>query len=221
MTNKVLIVAAHPDDEILGMGGTALRHVNNDDSVYILFLGDGVGSRGTESHAPFRRSCAQNACDVIGAEITVFETFPDNRFDSVPLLDIVKKIEIIRDKLGPHIVYTHHSGDLNIDHRITHEAVVTAFRPLPGELFSEIYSFEVLSSTEWGNTHKPFIPDTYVDVSSYLETIIKAYNCYKDEVKPDPHARSENSLRIKLAGRGREVGVAAAEAFQTIKRVVR
>lgn len=225
MKRKVLVVAAHPDDEVLGMGGTIARHIDDGDSVNILFLGHGVGSRGSSlpQEISKRKSSAKKACTVLGAQILGVETFPDNAFDSVTFLEIVKAVEKAKAQVGPDIVYTHHGGDLNIDHRISCQAVLTAFRPQPREIYSEIRCFEVNSSTAWGGMAglQPFLPDTYVDISMYLEKLLEAYGCYDEEIRPEPHARSLESLRISALHRGREVGFAAAEAFVTLRRIIR
>ena len=218
-------VAAHPDDEVLGCGGTIARHVMDGDSVYVSFLADGVSSR-VESDPKLiidRRERAVKASEILGGAIVGFEKFPDNRFDTVSLLDIVRVVELVKINLNPHIIYTHHSGDLNIDHRITCQAVLTAFRPQPDEEFSEIRAFETNSSTEWASpaTMRAFIPDTFVDITRYLDKLLRAYSCYTDEIREEPHARSLEALKISALRRGREVGLYAAEAFMTLRRIVR
>lgn len=226
MNSIVLVVAAHPDDEILGMGGTIARHVAAGDQVHIMFLGDGVGSRGSSAALiEERQEMARAACEHLGVNVSQlhFQAFPDNAFDSVPLLEVVQAIEILKGQLAPDVVYTHHGGDLNIDHRIACQAVLTAFRPQLGERCKEIYSFEVNSATEWSapSVSAPFLPDTYVDVSAYRFAVLKAYACYAEEVRPDPHVRSLKAFEVSLERRGREVGVEEAEAFMTLRRIVR
>ena len=225
MNKQILIIAAHPDDEVLGCGGTIARHVKEGASVHILFLGDGVSSRGDSDTKLItkRKESAVKACEVFGANIVSFEKFPDNMFDSVPLLDIVRVVESVKKEVNPQIIYTHHGGDLNIDHRITCQAVLTAFRPLPGEEFSEIRAFETNSSTEWSTYAivPPFIPDTFVDISQYLDNLLNAYSCYVDEIRAEPHARSLDALKFAALCRGREAGLHAAEAFMTLRRICR
>ena len=225
MNKQILIVAAHPDDEVLGCGGTIARHVKEGESVYILFLSDGVSSRGNSDTKMIaaRKKNAAKACKVLGAVIVGFEKFPDNMFDTVPLLDVVRIVESAKTEINPQIIYTHHGGDLNIDHRITCQAVLTAFRPQPDEEFSEIRAFETNSSTEWSTSAimPPFIPDTFVDVSKYLDNLLNAYACYADEMREEPHARSIEALKIAALRRGREAGLQAAEAFMTLRRIYR
>jgi LmbE family N-acetylglucosaminyl deacetylase len=225
VSNRVLVVAAHPDDEVLGMGGTIARHRANGDQVNVLFLADGVGSRQNADgeHWERRRDAAEKACQLLGAKICAFEAFPDNAFDSVASLSIVKAVEQAKLAIGPDLIYTHHGGDLNVDHRVTARAVMTAFRPQPHETYTEICAFEVGSSTEWSHPAltSTFIPDCFVDITAYLETKLRAYQCYSEEVRPDPHARSLESVHIAACYRGRQVGVHAAEAFVTLKRIRR
>ena len=221
---RVLIVAAHPDDEVLGMGGTIARLTQGGATVRVLFLSSGVGARAGsgERDRSERRVAAERACQVLGVAGTVFEQLPDNAFDSVPMLGIVQLIEAQKRGFDPEVVYTHHGGDLNIDHRIACQAVLTAFRPQPGETCREILAFEVNSSTEWASPKvmPPFQPDTYVDIATYLGQLREAYECYASEQRPDPHARSVQALELAALRRGREVGLFAAEAFVTLRRVI-
>ena len=225
MNRQILVIAAHPDDEVLGCGGTIARHVTEGDFVHVLFLGDGVSSRGDSDFklVNARKTSAVNACEGLGAAIMGFEKFPDNMFDTVSLLDIVRVIESAKKEINPQIIYTHHCGDLNIDHRITCQAVLTAFRPQPDEEFSEIRAFETNSSTEWSASAimPPFIPDTFVDITQYLDKLLNAYSCYADEIREEPHARSLEALKIAALRRGREAGLQAAEAFMTLRRIFR
>lgn len=221
----ILVVAAHPDDEVLGMGGTIARHVADGDTVHILFLGDGVTSRGEDDSAASarRKEAARRASEILSARIVSFEDLPDNRFDNVPLLEIVQRVERVKHQVGPDLVYTHHGGDLNIDHRLTCQAVLTAFRPKPGERCSEIYSFEVRSATEWSapSVAPPFLPDTYVNISSYVDKLVAACQCYADEFYEAPHTRSLEAIRTAAVNRGYEVGVEAAEVFMTLRRIIK
>jgi len=225
MNKQILIIAAHPDDEVLGCGGTIALHVKDGDSVHVLFLGDGVSSRGDSDPnlITARKESAVKACEVLGAAIVGFEKFPDNMFDTVPLLNIARVVESAKKEINPQIIYTHHGGDLNIDHRITCQAVLTAFRPQPDEVFSEIRAFETNSSTEWSTSAimPPFIPDTFVDITPYLEKLLNAYSYYADEIREEPHARSLEALKIAALRRGRETGLHAAEAFMTLRRILR
>lgn len=222
MTNCVLVVAAHTDDEALGCGGTIARHVTEGDKVYAVFMADGVSSRTASDQADFARrmQAAENARVILGIEWNFYLGLPDNRMDSIPLIDVVQKLEPIIDKVRPNIVYTHHHGDLNVDHRITHQAVMTACRPLPGSSVGAIYAFEVMSSTEWATpTAEPFLPNYFVDISAHLTTKNDALDAYRAEMRKSPHSRSMQHLSSLVSHRGQSVGVLAAEAFVSIRVV--
>ena len=225
LKNKnVLVIAAHPDDEVLGCGGTIARHVDNGDKVFILFLADGATSRTNkdgEKDKLMRIKAGINASACLGAEPPQFLNFPDNKMDTIPLLNVVQEVEKVISEIRPAVVYTHHIGDLNIDHQITHMAVMTAARPQPNCSIREIYSFEVLSSTEW-STPSPesfFIPNRFVDISATLDRKLLALESYSDEMRKFPHSRSVESVSILAQYRGTAVGISAAEAFK-IERIL-
>ncbi|CAM3795202.1 PIG-L deacetylase family protein [Vreelandella rituensis] len=220
MSRSVLVVAAHTDDEALGCGGTIAKHVAQGDIVYAVFLADGVTSRqdASEQELSERNAAATSAHTILGIKQSFMLGFPDNRMDTVPLLDIVQKLEQVVDEVKPQIVYTHHNGDLNIDHRITHQAVLTACRPVPGSPVMEIYAFEVLSTTEWNSpVAKPFMPSVFVDISEHLETKMSALAAYELEMREAPHSRSIVNARRFAELRGSFVGVGAAEAMMAVR----
>ncbi len=220
--NTVLVVAAHTDDEALGCGGTIARHVVEGDTVYAVFMSDGVSSRTGVDQADFARrmQAAENAKVILGIKEHFYLGLPDNRMDSIPLIDVVQKLEPIIDKVKPNIVYTHHHGDLNVDHRITHQAVMTACRPLPGNSVRAIYAFEVMSSTEWATpTQEPFLPNYFVDIAAHLSTKKDALDAYRMELRKAPHSRSMQHLTSLASHRGQTVGLLAAEAFVSIRVV--
>lgn len=219
----VLVVAAHTDDEALGCGGTIARYVAEGDKVYAIFLADGVTSRQASDLKDIenRNSAAERARALLGIQQNFYFGFPDNRLDTIPLLDIVYKLETVISQTRPNVIYTHHCGDLNIDHRLTHQAVMTACRPQPKTSIREIYTFEVMSSTEWATpTVNPFLPNYYVDITAYLETKIKSLQYYESEMRQAPHSRSVENIAALAKYRGYSVGVNAAEAFMAV-RVVR
>jgi N-acetylglucosamine malate deacetylase 1 len=224
MINNILVIAAHPDDEVLGCGGTIAKHVDNGDKVFILFLADGSTSRinGNDESAKLPRiqsGIIASAC--LGAEPPKFLNLPDNRMDTIPLLDIVQKVEKVISSIKPTVIYTHHLGDLNIDHQITHKAVMTAVRPQPNCTVREIYSFEVLSSTEWSSPSPEsfFIPNRFVDITTTLDRKLHALEAYNDEMRNFPHSRSVKSVSILAYHRGSTMGINAAEAFK-IERIL-
>lgn len=220
MTRSIVVVAAHSDDEALGCGGTLARHAAAGDDVHLVFLADGVTSRSGASEAGRieREAAAARAHKCLGVRSVSYLAFPDNRLDSVPLLEIVQRLEETLAPLAPEVIYTHHHGDLNVDHRITHEAVMTACRPLPGGTVREIYAFEVMSSTEWrGPGMVPFAPQLSVDISAYLDTKLTALAAYQLEMRPAPHSRSIEHIRALALHRGHSAGVHAAEAFMVVR----
>jgi len=221
---KVLIVAAHPDDEALGCGGTIARHVERGDVVDVLFVADGVSARGADAQALARRQdAARKATSILGTQPPHFLDLPDNQLDSVPLIEVTQAIERLAREVAPAIVYTHHGADLNVDHRIVHQAVLTAFRPIPGASVVGLFAFETASSTEWSSSAvgPAFAPDRFVDISGHLECKVAALDAYAEEMRPFPHARSLVSVRSLAMWRGACVGLAAAEAFVTLRWIER
>lgn len=219
---KILVIAAHPDDEILGCGGSIAKHVLHGDEVYIAIIAEGATSRDEKRDVSRRdyelselAKAANAVKDLLGVESLTLHRLPDNRLDSIDLLDVIKLIESHLDMVRPEIVYTHHAGDLNIDHRRIHDAVVTACRPVPSQSVKTLLFFEVQSSTEWNGhgSFTPFTPNWYVDVSDTLALKMKALDIYQVEMRPWPHARSLKAAEYLARWRGSTIGVAAAEAF--------
>jgi len=215
MTERVLVVAAHPDDEVLGCGGTIARHAAEGDDVHIIFAADGETAR-VQAARHNRNMDAQEAMKVLGAKSVFFCDYRDQMLDTLPLIEITRKIEEEGRRLRPTIVYTHHAGDLNQDHRIVHQATMTAFRPLPESPVHAIYTFEVLSSTEWG---AGFVPNHFVDITDYYRVKLEALNCYHNEMRPYPHARSLTSVNSLTSMRGASIGRERAEAFMTMRTI--
>jgi LmbE family N-acetylglucosaminyl deacetylase len=213
----VLVIAAHPDDDILGCGGTMARHSAEGDSVNILVVADGESSRQDFNEGAERAEAARRAAGIVGARLYRLLGLPDQRLDTVALLDITRHIEKAIDELRPDIVYTHQAGDLNEDHCIVHRAVLTACRPLPGQSVRAIYGFEVPSSTEWGD---PFSPNHFVDIDGYLDAKRAALDVYAREMRPFPHARSREAVEALAILRGASVGLLAAEAFMVLRQVI-
>jgi len=222
----VLVVAAHPDDEVLGAGGAMARFAAEGRDVHTLILGEGITSRAptrggadpTELAALVRAS--HEAAQRLGTRAPVLGRLPDNRFDHVDLLDVVKRVEDQLAEIRPTLVLTHHVGDLNVDHQITARAVLAATRPQPGQTVRTLMSFEVASATEWayGSTI-PFQPSVFLDITATLDTKLHALGAYESEMRPFPHARSVEGIRAQATRWGTTVGVAAAEAFQLLRAV--
>jgi LmbE family N-acetylglucosaminyl deacetylase len=224
---SVLVVAAHPDDEILGCGGTMARLAREGHEVRIAILAEGMSSRSAHREDADPRQLqhlhtrAQQAADKVGAKEVVLCKLPDNRLDTVPLLDIVKMVEELVARFRPEVVYTHHPGDLNVDHGIVHRAVLTATRPVAAHCVRDVYAFEVPSSTEWSfqRLEPLFRPSVFVDITETLETKIEALACYDTETRKFPHPRSPEALRAIATRWGSVVGLPAVEAFELIRSV--
>lgn len=222
MSRLVLVIAAHADDEALGCGGAIARHAAAGHWVETVFMTDGVGSRGEGAEdALARRAMADEAAGILGSAPPVFGAFADNAMDSAPLLHVAQFIEAFVAGRMPDIVYTHHFGDLNIDHRVTAGAVMTCFRPQPGRARPKILSFEVPSSTEWQapGASAAFAPNWFEDISATLEAKQRALAAYAREMRPAPHARSIEAVTALAHWRGASCGVAAAEAFVLQRRI--
>lgn len=219
-THSVLVVAAHPDDEVLGCGGTLARLSRAGAAVHVAFLADGVSSRPADDSVQAaalasRRAAARKACDVLGVRSLSFGDFADNQMDTVPLLSIVQAIEALVAEHEPRTIFSHHAGDLNIDHRRTHDAVAAACRPQSGHPVKTILTFEVASSTEWQlrSSAPSFTPNWFVDISDTLEVKLAALDLYAAELRAWPHPRSRQAVEHLARWRGATAGVEAAEAF--------
>lgn len=221
-------MCAHPDDEVLGCGATMARRAALGDEVHVLILAEGITGRDEGRDLAARnaeltalRHAAQAAADVLGARSVTFCGFPDNRMDSVELLDVVKAVERFLAEWSIDDVYTHHAGDLNVDHRITHHAVLTACRPLPGARVRSLLCFEVPSSTEWQSRGlgEPFTPAWFEDATQTLHTKVAALRCYEEEMRLWPHPRSYEAVDVLARWRGASVGLPAAEAFELVRLI--
>lgn len=224
---SVLCIAAHPDDEVLGVGGTLARHASNGEDVHVCLLSDGVTSRyddaeTAEAEIERRRARARQACEALGASAS-FHSFPDNSFDTAPLLDIVQTIEGEIEAHDPDVVYTHHYGDLNVDHELACRATVTATRPLADSGVDRVLAFETLSASEWSvpEPGNAFQPTSFVDVADHLETKLDALSEYEDELRDPPHPRTVETVRQNAEVWGAKAGVDAAEPFELLREVRR
>ena len=226
---NILIIAAHPDDEILGMGGTILKHTSNKDNVTIVYMATGITARRSTTEIKSNedkklqneilelRKDALKAAKLLKVKDIKFYDFPDNQMDSITLLNVVKAIEKEIKIVKPDRIYTNHYGDLNVDHKIVSNATLTACRPL-NEHVKEIFSFEVLSSTEWSYPYT-FKPNYFVNIKKQLSKKIDAMKMFKDESRSFPHPRSPENIKF-VAGRwGSVSGFEAAEAFEIIRKI--
>ena len=223
--NSVLVLAAHPDDEVLGCWGTMAHLVQEGREVHIAILGEGATSRYQQRDKADRSKVetlldnSQQVADMIGAKQVLNYGLPDNRFDTLPLLDVVKIVEKLILEIEPAVIYTHHPGDLNIDHGIVFRAALTATRPVPGCPVRDLFAFEIPSSTEWSfHMYKPeFRPNVFVDITDTVDIKVKAMQTYKSESRSFPHPRSPESLRTIASRWGSVVGVKHAEPFELIR----
>ncbi len=226
MKNKtVLVIAAHPDDDAFGCGGTIRKLANQKNRIYAIYFTDGVSARinkkGLKKKINDRKKNSDKASKIMGIYKCIYHSFPDNQLDKVSLLEIIQKIEEQIKKIKPDIILTHFENDLNLDHQIINRAVVTATRPKPNLKLKKILLFETLSSTEWkfSNKTKVFNPNYFVDISKTLNHKIKSIKCYKEEVFKWPHPRSEKGVKTLAMYRGQSVGLKFAEAFQLLRNI--
>ena len=223
MPNKVLVIVAHPDDETIGMGGTIKKHSNMGDEIFIMSMTDGVGARKNieEKDVLNRTKLADEASEVLGFKWISRYNFPDNEMDKCSTLEVVQSIEEVKNKYNPSIVYFHSGADLNIDHRVVSNAVLTAFRPQPNENCRELRVFEISSSTDFGheNISGRFIPNLFVNIAETWSSKLSALKIYENEMRLYPHSRSLESIENLAKIRGNQVGIHMAEAFQIIRRI--
>jgi LmbE family N-acetylglucosaminyl deacetylase len=220
--NSALVVAAHPDDEVLGCGATIARLVDEGWLVHVIIVAEGATSRNETRDLPANLTelselaiSANMANKILGTTSLELLSLPDNRMDSLDLLDVVKFVEKAIKTYKPSLVFTHHSGDVNVDHRVLHDAVITACRPQPNNQVKELLFFEIPSSTEWrpSSSGMAFSPNYFYDVSKYLSKKVDALMIYKSEMRDFPHPRSIDAVKHLAHWRGASVGCEAAEAF--------
>ena len=218
---NILVVAAHPDDEVLGCGATTTKHVTAGDTVAVLIMGEGVLAR---KEVKDRRDLleklwqdARAANDLLGVRRLILKDLPDNKINAIPLLDIVHMIEEIVAEVKPAIVYTHHHGDVNIDHQTISKAMQAVCRPMASTSIDHVYAFEIASATHWNFRHEaPFCPTVFVDVTNAIEKKIEVLKRYTSEIREFPHPRSPEFLRALAQVRGGQVGFKYAEAFELV-----
>lgn len=212
---KILVVAAHPDDEVLGMGGTIRKLSNSGADITVIFLTDGVSSRDVKREsAESRRSTASRSLSILGCENVHFGQFPDNALDSIPQLQVNKWIENFVESIEPTTVFTHFINDLNVDHRVAAEATLVACRPKPNSTITALYHFEVLSSSEWRFGAPTFSPRYFIDVTTTFNSKLRALKEYEVEMEGPPSARSIEAIDALSVLRGSTMGMFRAEAFE-------
>jgi N-acetylglucosamine malate deacetylase 1 len=212
---KVLVIAPHPDDEVLGCGGTIKKHSNGGDEVYLCIATKAYVPDWTQEFIDNRKKEIALAGEILGVKETLFLDFPTVKLDTIAQKQINDLIAEIIDKVSPEIIYLPFDGDINRDHKIIFNASMLALRSRFGSLVKKILCYEVISETEWGD--KPFVPNLYIDVTDVIEDKLRAMDCYKSEVRDYPHPRSLESIRVLAQKRGVEARLKMAEAF-VIKR---
>jgi LmbE family N-acetylglucosaminyl deacetylase len=229
---KILIVAAHPDDELLGLGATMHKLIKSKSvETRVIILGEGITSRSDKrdekmwkKELEIHHKNIEDARLAIGYGEVKTHNLPDNRFDTVPLLDIIKIVEKEKENFKPDVIFTHHSGDLNIDHQRTFAAALTAARPMAGETVQTIITFETPSATEWNSysDSNQFSPNLFFEVSEEdINAKIRGMESYQFEKREYPHPRSPEALKYRARYWGLTVGVAYAEAFNVVRSIIR
>jgi LmbE family N-acetylglucosaminyl deacetylase len=226
IVEKILVVAAHPDDEILGCGGTIAKKIIEDQAlVHLLLLSRGIKSRsnlkGIKNKIRTNVNGAHKANNLIGIKHIELLNFPDNQFDTVSRLKIIKKLEKKIANFKPNTIYTHFKEDLNLDHQITCEAVMTATRPVGGHVVGKIFAFEVCSSTDFSIVGaNSFKPNHFEDISSTIDLKLNALKFYDHEMRKFPHSRSYENIKNLAKVRGASVYKNYAEAFILLRSIV-
>ena len=226
---NILVVAAHPDDEILGCGGSLLHFRNKGYKIKILFMADGESSRKIKRKKKYelitkRESQAKLVSKRSKFLPPVFFRYPDNQMDSVPLLEIVKKIEKEIKLFKPNIIFTHFENDLNVDHKITFNAVLTATRPRSKTFVDQIFCFEVTSSTNfsfYSDRNKIFNPNVYIDINKFIKKKLSLLKLYKTEMRAWPHPRSIHGVLNLAKNRGSQIGTKFSEAFINVREIIK
>ncbi len=227
-STRILVVAAHPDDEVLGCGGTIAKAKRQGAKVGVLFLGEGISARFTadqyesiefKQQTEKRYAEAKAALDVLQVDMVWYRNRLCTQFDTYSRLSIVKDIEAVIEEFKPTMLFTHNPSEVNVDHEITYYAVETACRPTRDWLPKAIYTFEIICSGTW-KFNPTFKPNVFVDVSKTWDIKIKAWQCYAGEFKPLPSPRSVEGLDVLAKYRGLAVGRERVEAFSLLRKII-
>ena len=220
---KVLIIAAHPDDEVLGCGGAIINHVKGGDNVTVAIMTDGAGTRYKKGMSKTLRINAIRCAERLGVSKVIFKKLPNQLLDAIPITKVIKTIEKILEEISPDIIYTHDKGDLNRDHVVIYEATLVAARPLPNSRVRKLFTYFVPSSSEYNDVDEKgvFIPNLFIDIKDSIDKKIKAFACYKSEARAYPHPRSPEALRVYANQWGIQAGIEYAEPFKLIREIAR
>ena len=216
---KVLIIAPHPDDEVLGCGGTVAKYAQSGDDVYLCVVTKAYPPEWPEDEIKERREEVLSTNKILGIKKTYFLDFPTVKLDTIPQKELNDSIDRVVGEVKPDIVYIPHRGDVNKDHRLVFDAAMVAVRPEPGAVVKRVLCYETLSETEWAApfSENIFIPNVYVDISETLDIKLKAMSEYRSELKEFPHPRSLEAISALAKMRGTAIGVKAAEAFMLVR----
>lgn len=223
---KILVVAAHPDDEVYGMGGTMAKLASLGHEIHVLIVTDGCTAQYADRPdlpeiVEEKRAEAMEANRLLGVKEVHFGTFPDMRLDTVPHVEVNRLIEETVDTVQPEAVYTHFYGDVNLDHQMVYRSTLVAVRPIPGQCVRELYCYRVPSSTEWSPQleHTVFLPNVMTDISGFTDVKEQALRAYQTETRPYPHPRSPQYVRETDRARGLEWGLGPAESFWLLRKI--
>lgn len=222
MKNKVLVIAPHPDDEVLGCGGVMARHADEGAEVYVLVVTRGAPDIFPPEEEEEIRQELRAAHDILGVSSVHFLDFPAPKLDTIPGYKLADAISGVIRSLQPNIVYLPHRGDIHADHLAVYQATLVAARPINGCSVRQLLSYETLSETEWASPFgdEAFIPNVFVDITNYLERKLKAMVCYRSQLKQPPHARSLQAIEALTKLRGATVSLPAAEAFMLVREIL-
>lgn len=218
---NVLVIAPHPDDEILGVGGTIAKRVSQGDDVYVCIVTKGCAPIFSEEFIEQGRKEAREAHQFLGVKETIFLDFPAVMLETVPRFELNDKICQVVQRIKPDEVYIPHRGDMQIDHQMIADAAMVALRPKYKHLIKRIYAYETLSETGWNipNVVNEFIPTVYEDITDMLDKKKKAMGIFQSQLAEFPNARSIGAIEALAKYRGATVSVGAAEAFQLIREI--
>ena len=221
MNKTILVIGAHPDDEILGLGGTLARHRALGDRVIAGLVADVGDVRYKQDTIDLVRECAQRSASILGIESVHFGGFPEQALEQLRIIEITQWIELLIADTEPEIIYTHHRGDINHDHQLVHAATLTAARPYNATSVKRVLTFETPSSTEWSGPYPEYLfaPNVFVDITATLGQKLEAMAAYPTELRDFPHPRSLESLRARATYWGSQIGVEAAEPFFLVREI--
>jgi len=219
---NILVIGAHPDDEVLGLGGTLARHVKNGDAVFPLICANASQVRYVEAQREKLQLACEKSCAELGLQKPDFLGFPDQKLDTFSQIELTQAIEERIKKYRPEVVYTHHLGDINRDHQVLNEATLVAARPKPGGSVLRVLSYMVPSSTDWApfTASRSFLPNWFVDISETIDVKLTAISHYSSEVPPYPHPRSLEAIRNQAKYWGSSIGFEYAEPFMLVRNLI-